>query len=183
VVRVRRLGAEEWELLRAVRLEMIADTPMAYVESLESARAQTEGQWRSRAAYMTGPNSATFVADDGSDGSPLCGLMRVVVKTPQDMGRPLQAMLISVYVAPPQRGTGLADELLQRSAAVAADEFGAGLLQLGVHEDNARAFAFYGRHGFTDTGVRKPYPLAAGKSEIIMERELQRPESPAASAD
>ena len=40
----------EWEPLRAVRLEMLADTPMAYVESLESAQTQTTGQWRNRAA-------------------------------------------------------------------------------------------------------------------------------------
>jgi ribosomal protein S18 acetylase RimI-like enzyme len=163
----------EWERLRAVRLEMLADTPTAYVESLASAQAQTEGQWRSRAAAMTAPGSVTFVADDGSAGSSFSGLMRVVVKHPQESSRRLQAMLISVYVAAPQRGTGLADELLERSIATAADELGAGLLQLGVHEDNARALAFYARHGFFDTGHREVYPLDASKKEIIMELKLR----------
>lgn len=151
---------------------MIADTPSAYVESLESARTQTEGQWRSRVAAMAGPGSATFVADDGTKGSRFCGLMRVVVKIPQDTNRPLQAMLLSVYVAASQRGTGLADELLHLAIASAADELGAGVLQLGVHEDNARAYGFYVRHGFKDTGVREPYRLDTSKKEIIMEREL-----------
>jgi ribosomal protein S18 acetylase RimI-like enzyme len=163
----------EWELLQAVRLEMLADTPTAYVESLASAQTQTEGQWRSRALAMTSPGSVTFVADDGSVGSFLSGLMRVVLKHPQESSRPLQAMLISVYVAAALRGTGLADELLELSIAAADHELGAGLLQLGVHEDNTRALAFYARHGFLDTGRREVYLLDASKKEIIMELRLK----------
>ncbi|MDQ0077086.1 GNAT family N-acetyltransferase [Arthrobacter oryzae] len=162
----------EWEPLRRVRLEMLADTPSAYVESLESAQAQTVGQWRNRAVAMTAPGSVTFVAEEVPGALAFCGLMRVVVKQPQETNRPLQAMLISVYVAAPYRGTGLADELLRRSVAVAADELGAGILQLGVHEDNTRAAGFYARHGFHDTGRREVYPLDPSNKEIIMEREL-----------
>lgn len=170
----------EWEALRAVRLEMLTDTPSAYVESLESAQAQTEGQWRNRALAMTAPGSVTFVAEADPDAPDFCGLMRVVVRHPQEANRPLQAMLISVYVAAPYRGTGLADELLQRSVKAAADELAAGLIQLGVHEDNTRAADFYARHGFHDTGRRETYPLDTSKKEIIMERELTATE-PAAS--
>ena len=49
------MAAGDWEPLRAVRLEMLADTPAAYVESLESAQEQTGGQWRNRAIAMTAP--------------------------------------------------------------------------------------------------------------------------------
>ena len=94
--RVRRLGAEDWSLLRKIRLEMLTDTPMAYVESLEAARRQTDAQWQERTAAMAGDSSVTLVADGGVDGSPFCALMRVVVKHPQDPQKPLQAMLISV---------------------------------------------------------------------------------------
>jgi ribosomal protein S18 acetylase RimI-like enzyme len=172
----------EWEPLRAVRLEMLADTPMAYVESLESAQAQTAGQWRNRAIAMTAPGSVTFVAEEdvavqdvdeeASGAKAFCGLMRVVLKHPQETSRPVQAMLISVYVAAPHRGTGLADELLRLSLKAATEELGAGLLQLGVHEDNTRAAGFYMRHGFRDTGRREVYPLDVSKKEIIMEYEL-----------
>lgn len=171
------MAAGEWVALRAVRLEMLADTPTAYVESLASAQAQTEGQWRSRAAAMTAPGSVTFVAEDSSTANAFCGLMRVVVKHPQEPNRPRQAMLISVYVAGPYRGSGLADELLNRSVEAAAGQLGAGLLQLGVHEDNSRALAFYARHGFSDTGRREAYALDPGKKEFIMERELS-PDGP-----
>jgi ribosomal protein S18 acetylase RimI-like enzyme len=167
----------EWEPLRAVRLEMLADTPSAYVESLESAQAQTPGQWRNRAIAMTAPGSVTFVAEEDVDeeapaAKAFCGLMRVVLKDPQETGRPLQAMLISVYVAAPYRGTGLADELLRLALKAATEELGARLLQLGVHEDNTRAAGFYTRHGFRDTGRREVHPLDVSKKEIIMEYEL-----------
>ncbi|MGO4807287.1 N-acetyltransferase family protein [Arthrobacter sp. 2MCAF15] len=170
--RIRRLQADEWQKLRSIRLEMLADTPTAYVESLESARAQSEEQWQDRAAAMAGPDSVSLVADDGRDGSPLRALMRVVAKLPTDMARPRQAMLISVYVAPEHRGSGLADAMLRQAVDAAAEELGARLLQLGVHQDNGRAQRFYLRHGFADTGAREPYPLDTGQSEIIMERVL-----------
>ncbi|MDQ0104579.1 ribosomal protein S18 acetylase RimI-like enzyme [Paenarthrobacter nicotinovorans] len=170
--RVRRLHAGDWLLLRNVRLEMLADTPMAYVESLAAARRQTDSQWRERAAAMSGDSSVTLVADGGEDGSRLCGLMRVVAKHPQDPERPLQAMLISVYVAAEHRGLGLADELLQEACAAAANELGAGYLELGVHEENSRAQAFYRRHGFEMTGASRPYPQDTTKRELVMERKL-----------
>ncbi|MFE4197655.1 GNAT family N-acetyltransferase [Paenarthrobacter sp. NPDC056912] len=170
--RIRRLHSEDWRLLKAVRLEMITDTPMAYVESLEAARRQTDTQWQGRAAAMSGDASATVVADGGQDGSRICGLMRVVVKHPQDPQKPRQAMLISVYVAPEHRGLGLADELLKEACLAAEKELGARLIELGVHQDNARALAFYTRHGFRTTGGSRPYPQDTSKLELVMERRL-----------
>ncbi|WP_238324967.1 GNAT family N-acetyltransferase [Paenarthrobacter nicotinovorans] len=170
--RIRRLHSSDWQLLREVRLEMLADTPMAYIESLESARRQTDTQWRERAAAMSGDNSLTLVADAGHEGSNFCALMRVVLKHPQSPEKPLQAMLISVYVAPRLRGLGLADELLNEACKAAGEELGAQTIELGVHEDNARALAFYRRHGFEATGASRVYPQDTSKRELTMERRL-----------
>ncbi|WP_083848055.1 N-acetyltransferase [Arthrobacter sp. M2012083] len=170
--RLRRLHANDWPLLRAVRLEMLTDTPMAYVESLDAARRQTDTQWQERAAAMSGDASITLVADGGEDGSRFCGLMRVVLKHPQGPEKPLQAMLISVYVAPEHRGLGLADELLNAACKAAAEELAAESIELGVHENNSRALAFYRRHGFETTGASRPYPQDTSKLELVMERRL-----------
>lgn len=145
---------------------------MAYVESLEAARRQTDTQWQERAAAMAGDSSVTLVADAGTEGSRISGLMRVVVKEPQDPQKPLQAMLISVYVAPEHRGLGLADELLHEACETARTDLAAGILELGVHEDNSRALAFYRRHGFSTTGASRPYPQDTSKLELVMERRL-----------
>ncbi|WP_242701689.1 GNAT family N-acetyltransferase [Arthrobacter cavernae] len=170
--RIRRLARSDWRLLRDVRLEMIADTPMAYIESLAAARRQTDTQWQERASAMAEDSSITLVADGGEDGSRISALMRVVVKHPQDLGKPKQVMLSSVYVAPEHRGLGLADQLLLESCAVAETELGAGIIELGVHEDNARALRFYQRHGFCTTGASRPYPQDNSRSELVMERRL-----------
>lgn len=166
--RIRRLEPTDWKLLKVVRLEMITDTPMAYVENLAAAKRQTDTQWQARAAAMSGPDSITLVADGGTDGSRICGLMRVVLKHPQDPDRPRQAMLTSVYVAPEHRGLGLADELLD-AAVAAAQELGAGVVELGVHEENARAQRFYEKHGFMGTGGSRSYPQDKTKVELVME--------------
>jgi ribosomal protein S18 acetylase RimI-like enzyme len=145
---------------------------MAYVESLEAARRQTDAQWQERAAAMAGDSSVTLVADGGEDGSRICGLMRVVLKHPQDPQKPLQAMLISVYVAPEHRGLGLADEMLRQACNAARTDLSARILELGVHEDNSRALAFYRRHGFNTTGDSRPYPQDTSRRELVMEKVL-----------
>jgi ribosomal protein S18 acetylase RimI-like enzyme len=147
---------------------------MAYVESLDAARRQTDAQWQERAAAMAGDSSVTLVADGGEDGTPICALMRVVRKHPQDPQKPVQAMLISVYVAPEHRGLGLADELLSQACHAARTDLGAKLLELGVHEDNMRALAFYRRHGFNTTGDSRPYPQDTSKQELVMEKVLKQ---------
>ncbi len=75
---------------------------------------------------------------------------------------------MSVYVAPSHRATGLAGQMLDGVVAWARGEAGLDRLHLYVHEDNARAHAFYRRYGFTETGRTMPYELAASQVEIEM---------------
>jgi ribosomal protein S18 acetylase RimI-like enzyme len=70
---------------------------------------------------------------------------------------PGQGHVVSVYVAPSHRGTGLATRLLDGVRSWASTEAGLNRLHLFVHEHNARAAAFYRRYGFTLTGYREPY--------------------------
>ncbi len=58
--------------------------------------------------------------------------------------------------------------------AAAKDELQADSLELGVHEDNARAQRFYLRHGSWNTGRREPYPLDQAAKELVMELQLKR---------
>lgn len=106
---VRRVAEDDWALLRTVRLEMLADTPSAYLETVADAEARTEQEWR-------------FRARRGSAG-----------------------------------GTNLA---------------GVRTLHLYVHEDNARARAFYRRHGFAETGDSLPYELIPSELDLEMDLSL-----------
>jgi ribosomal protein S18 acetylase RimI-like enzyme len=151
---------------------MLADTPMAYIESLDAARRQTDAQWQERAKAMSGEGSLTLIAEENGAVQRIRGLMRVTLKHPQEPGNPLRALLISVYVAPEYRGLGLADALLTACCDAASRDLRADVLELGVHEDNTRALSFYQRNGFTLTGESKPFPQDSTKRELIMERRL-----------
>ena len=75
--------------------------------------------------------------------------------------------LTTLYVAAAHRGSGLADALLREA-------LGDGAAYLWAFERNARALAFYARHGFVADGTRKlDVPTGA------WERRLVRPARPA----
>ena len=74
--------------------------------------------------------------------------------SPASSTAPGQGHVVSVYVAPSHRATGLAGQMLDGVVAWARGEAGLDRLHLYVHEDNARAHAFYRRYGFTETGRR-----------------------------
>lgn len=163
-VAVRQVRLEDWARLRDLRLEMLADTPLAYLETLEQARAKPDADWRQRArrgaGLAGGAPTATFVAEQ-PDG-------RWVGQMAGYLDAPGSAMLVAVYVAPAARGraAGVADALLDAVVGWATGH--ARLLRLLVHEDNGRARAFYRRRGFTETGRTEPYELDPTAREIEM---------------
>ena len=81
--------------------------------------------------------------------------------------------MVSVYVAPSHRGSGLARQMLDAVAAWARGEAGLDRLHLYVHEHNPRAAAFYRRYGFTETGATMPYDLDPSTDEIEMAMPLR----------
>ncbi len=63
------------------------------------------------------------------------------------------AILNEIYVRPPHRGTGIADELMDAAVSFADDQtLPLDRLVLDVDRENDRAGAFYDRHGFEHWG-------------------------------
>ena len=159
-VEVRRVAAEDWAQVRALRLEALADTPIGFLERLTEAQQLPDEAWQARAARgAEGGDSFQVLAWDGERpvGNCVCFL------------RDGAAWLAGVYVAPAHRGAGLLGELAERCAAWAREQ-GMTLLRLEVHEDNARAQRAYARLGFAATGERAPYDLDPSRDELTMER-------------
>lgn len=169
--RIRRYGAADWRPLRDVRLEMLADTPLAYVETLDEAQRRPDDEWRERAAWADDPHRIGLAVELSESGR-WVGLARCSVFDEFDH-RPF---VYSVYVARPLRGTGLADELLDLAEGWARAQ-GHGELYLYVHQDNARAIAFYRRRGFVETGNRVPFPQDPRQAEHEMRLTLGTDES------
>ncbi|PPF79767.1 GNAT family N-acetyltransferase [Subtercola sp. Z020] len=177
---VRRTVEADWRQVRALRLEMLSDTPLAFGETLASAERLGEAVWRERARRGENPRGTALVAiDDGApssgegddDGAGATGGGRWV-GTMGGYLDPVGPMLVGVYVSPAWRGraAGVTDLLLdgvEQWARTEADE-----LYLHVHTANPRAIAAYERRGYEATGTLFPYILNPHQQEQEMKKRL-----------
>jgi ribosomal protein S18 acetylase RimI-like enzyme len=137
---VRRLVAEEWELMKDVRLRALADAPENFGSNLAREAAFTEKDWRGR--FVT---SVSFVAMDGDKPVGLVGGVLY------DGGW----VLVAMWVAPEARGKRIAGLLIDAVVAHAAGQ-GAPAVSLEVFEGNSSALRAYERYGFAATENGKP---------------------------
>lgn len=160
----RRFGAADWQEYREIRLRMLADTPLAYGETLDHARSLGDADWITRATRNElHPNiGLAAISDEGA----WLGVMSGFVSAHSG------PMLVGVFVDRAARGAdkGVADALLD-GIIDWASIFG-GTLTLDVHADNPRAIAFYRRRGFVDTGVTSDYALPPFGTENEMRLRL-----------
>jgi ribosomal protein S18 acetylase RimI-like enzyme len=161
---VRRVRPDDWQRLKALRLEALKDTPMGFLERYEDALLLADEKWqyRARRGSETG-DSAQFVAErlDGTFVGTMIGF--------PDSVEPGVVWLAAVYVKPAWRGRdrGVADALLDAVIGWARNRCASQVL-LEVHEDNPPARDFYRRRGFVATGHSKPYPLDPSGIELEM---------------
>ncbi|MFF2076034.1 GNAT family N-acetyltransferase [Kitasatospora sp. NPDC058162] len=151
--RIERIGPDDWERLRTIRLAQLLDTPLAFGETHAYALLQGEGNWRARTDWLNEPGRFGLVAVDETDR-----WVATMIATPSRKVATVD--LIGVWVDPAHRGRerGVADALLDAVIARARED-GAEWMLLGVHEANDRAAAFYRRRGFSYTGGETPYVL------------------------
>ncbi len=162
-IEVHRVVPAEWPALRALRLEALADAPVAFCERLADAVAAPDAMWQQRAVRGA----------EGGDSFQVIGWVGDrPVGTAVGFGKNSDAVLAAVYVTPDARGRGLLDRMVEQVVAWAADQ-GAGSLRLLVHESNDRAAAAYSRLGFLSTGHREPYPLDRTTHEVELARPLR----------
>lgn len=159
---IRSTTEHDWREVRDLRLEMLADTPLAFGEHLAAARDHTEVIWRQRGARGTNPQTCSFAAVTQSGR--WVGTMGGFIEN----GAPL---LVGVYVSPDYRGPGgPADELLaavEQWAAARNDR-----IALHVHAENPRARSYYASRGYVETGVTIPYVLDPTAIELEMVKAL-----------
>lgn len=157
---VRPVLPEEWPAWRRLRRAALAEAPEAFRTTLAewSGPGDTEERWRQRLADVA-LNLIATVADEP------VGMVSVTAPDATSTSE-----LLSLWVAPAQRGRGVADALVD-AAVTWADAAGARLLALEVRAANAHAIALYARHGFADSG---PWPGAVGgPCEVRMVRALR----------
>ncbi|WP_213545065.1 GNAT family N-acetyltransferase [Vannielia litorea] len=139
---IRRLGPGDAEAFRALRLEALREAPEAFGEDHAEASAKTDLDFANR--LEMGDNFGAF------SGGELVGILLYMREVGVKIGH--RAFLMSVYVQPAHRGTGLASDLLGAALGLAR-ESGVAQLELYVSSAAPRAQAFYARHGFVQVGV------------------------------
>jgi GNAT superfamily N-acetyltransferase len=164
VTTVRRVRPADAARVRALRLEMLADAPLAYLETLADAAARPHADFQARIAIMaTAADRAQFVAERAGRFVGHAG----GITAPDD---PATTVIFAVYVTPAHRGTGVLGRLVE-GVAEWSRSAGRPTLLLEVVTGNDRALRAYERLGFTLTGCGKPHPTIPGLTEM----ELRRP--------
>jgi GNAT superfamily N-acetyltransferase len=141
---IRQTTTDDWEVLRDTRLRALADSPEAFLESVEQAWAFPESLWRERAT--PDDKRACFLQDEES------GMVSCFISDD-----PANVFLVGMWVAPVMRGTGVARELVE-SVIDWASEHGAARVCLSVEPGNDRAARLYERCGFAETADPPPFP-------------------------
>jgi len=160
---IRRIRPTDAARMRALRLEMLADSPLAFLETLAEHAARSHSEYTARIARAAvDPTFAQFVADPGGPFVGHLGGMAL----PDD---PTVTVIFAVYLTPAWRGSGLLAELVGTAAAWSRAA-GRPELMLEVVVGNDRALRAYQRLGFVDTGVRVPHPTIPTLTELQMRR-------------
>jgi ribosomal protein S18 acetylase RimI-like enzyme len=140
VCEIRLLDADDWALWRDVRLRSLADVPDAFGSKLAEWQGDgdREDRWRSR--FDNVAFNAVAVSDNG-----VVGTLGAMAHSPGTVE------LISMWVAPEVRGTGVGEALIDAVLVWAAAE-SVERVVLAVRRGNDPALALYTRCGFVLVG-------------------------------
>lgn len=105
------------------------------------------------AAWIASADQLLTIAEHPDGGAPIGFTALTPPDFPVAFG-PETIELRRIYVLAPAHGSGLGAALMERAVADAR-ALGRTRLALGVHPGNARARAFYERHGFRIVGERR----------------------------
>jgi ribosomal protein S18 acetylase RimI-like enzyme len=150
-LRLELLVPNEWEVLRAARLEALLDSPQAFMSSYEEESRWDESEWRrlfDAASWMVAREAEKVI-----------GLAKFVIEPERPTARHVE----SAWVAPLHRQRGVFGGLLRRLAQIEG-RMGVTDLLLWVLEDNQVAQLAYEALGFKPTGECQFLP-ALGRSE------------------
>ncbi|GAA4527918.1 GNAT family N-acetyltransferase [Brachybacterium paraconglomeratum] len=150
VSRVHQVSGEDWVSHRELRLDMLAADPDAFWADPAEARRRDEQQWR---AEIAGPR----IHLQARSASEVLGGIALLPAgyTPEHPIPADRAHIVSLWIRPAARGTGVSRVLLAALARLSL-ELGRPDLRLDVDDTNVPAQRLYERLGFTATGNREP---------------------------
>ncbi len=158
---VRRVGADEGQLLKDTRLAALQDSPSAFGSTYDAEVERADDEWAERARLgHAGADRVTFLAVDEERIVGLVGGYR-----PDAAGSGVE--LVSMWTSPEARRAGVG-----RALVLAVVEWARSLsaiaVDLWVTDGNQPALRLYEAVGFRQTSDYQPHPSDPCTDEIRM---------------
>lgn len=161
VTLIRRTAPTDGTLLRQLRIAALADAPYAFGAKLSDVLAEPPESFESTAVrHSQSETSTSFFAF--CDNEPIGTIGAYIEQQP--LGR---AFICALWLAPEQRGTSTATELVHTACSWLRQSTHADIFAW-VADSNARAFAFYRKLGFLPTSQRQPLPSNPSAHETLL---------------
>lgn len=152
------LEADEWALLRELRMAALTESPDAFSPTAEATGRLAKADWQQSAArFASRDDGAMLIARPGN------GLMSAV-RDRDGVGH-----IGAMWVRPEARGTRLGSALLDRGIDLLANA-GCETIQLSVTETNLDALRLYESRGFVLTGESEPLRSGSTLANLFMRR-------------
>lgn len=164
-VEVRRAGPDDVDQSRVLRLEMLADSPRSFTQSLAEAQLWQRDRWYARLLSTLAPDSTLVAAVlDGTWVGQAAGRIYGSYSPPR-------AYLHELYITPRQRGRGLVERLVGAIEDWASAQ-GCDALYLDVHREAGAARAAYEQLGYRPTGATPAMVDDRGGRELELAKSL-----------
>ena len=179
-VEIVRLAPDDWRAYREMRLRALAEEPHAFGESYANAAALPHARWRRRLEEaQPGGRSVLLFARRGAR---FVGIIAAVpLRADPAADRPededtREARIISVFVAPEERGRGTGALLMEAVLRAIADAPSYDRVSLTVNTSQTAAIALYRRFGF-EAVDELDATMGNGERhrELLMHRDLHQP--------
>ena len=151
-INIRQFAVDDATIWRTIRLEALANAPLAFSQSLEDAEKQTIEDYRKT---VSGP-FPPFAAFDGATAIGTVGFY--ILHGPKVSHR---GVLWGMYVSPTHRGRGIGRKLIGSVIDYARGRVEQ--IHLNVVTTNIAAYDLYRSMGFVDYGVEPRALRYAGR--------------------
>lgn len=154
---IRAICETDGSLLRALHLRMYADSPDAFSETLEAARALTPHEWEARAReFAAASNAIAYAAlEEREPIGFIAGYVGRFHDGAMNWDCRDTVTLARAWVDPAFRRRGVGQQLVE-AGRLWARQRQATTLAVQVTENNGPAIRFYMKLGFADAGRREP---------------------------
>jgi ribosomal protein S18 acetylase RimI-like enzyme len=157
---IERLRAEQWRVLRDLRIAALTDAPDAFSPTAEDARRHDDAYWQRGAERMSTAEAAMYLVRSGDRWIGLVSATRDAT----GLGH-----IGAMWVHPEYRAQRLGAALLDRALEF-LDERSSRGIELSVTEGNERPITLYRSRGFELTGRAEPLRAGSNLRNLYMHR-------------